>query len=149
MQNFFFLLETLRKYPPVPVLNRECTKEWQVPDSDLILERGTDIIIPVKGFHYDPQYYPEPDKFIPERFSAENVTKSYAKMPFLPFGDGPRNCIGLRMGKMQTKVGLTMLLRDFKFDLAGNTLKPIVYEPSGFLLTPEGGIQLKVTHRKK
>ena len=133
----------------MPILNRECTKEWKVPGSDLIIERGTEIVIPVHGFQSDPNYYPEPDKFIPERFHPDNVSKSYSKMPYLPFGDGPRNCIGLRMGKMQSKVGLVLLLKQFKFELAGNTLEPLKFEPSQIVLVPVGGVQLKVTHRKK
>lgn len=100
------------------------------------------------GIHYDPKYYPEPEKFIPERFSPENYAdKTILTMPYLPFGEGPRNCIGLRLGKMQVKVALVLLLQKYNFNLAGNTLKPIEFAIGSFLLAPVGGLQLKVSKR--
>lgn len=87
---FIFLqIETLRKYPIVPILNRECTQTYKVPGSNYTMEKGTAVIIPVLGIQRDPKYYPKPDEFIPERFSPEN-TKSFEQMPYMPFGDGPR-----------------------------------------------------------
>lgn len=88
-----FVLETLRKYPPVPALHRKCVKDYPIPDSDIVLEKGTNTMIPVVGLHYDPDYYPEPSKFDPERFSEEAKQK-IPQCAYIPFGDGPRNCIG-------------------------------------------------------
>lgn len=83
----------MRKYPPLPILNRICTKEIQLPNTDLIITEATDIVIPVLGIHRDPNFYPDPLKFDPERFNEEN---SAARHPYvyLPFGLGPRDCIG-------------------------------------------------------
>lgn len=88
-----YFSETLRKYPPVPTLNRECSIDYTIPDTDIVIEKGTRVLIPAYGLHHDPDYFPDPDKFDPDRFSEENKGKipSYA---YLPFGDGPRNCIG-------------------------------------------------------
>lgn len=97
----------------------------------------------------DPKYYPEPERFVPERFSPERLAgKTFADHPYMPFGEGPRNCIGLRMGKMQSKVGMIVMLKRFSYELAGNTKLPLVMNASSFLLAPEGGINLRVTHRK-
>ena len=110
------------------------------------MERGSNILIPLMGFQRDPKYYPDPESFNPDRFLPVN-NKSFTDMPYLPFGDGPRNCIGSRMGKMQTKVGLVKLLQKFNFHLAGNTLKDLKMAQTGVILQPIGGIELKVSKR--
>jgi cytochrome P450 len=85
--------ETLRKYPPVPILNRECTKTYKIPDTDIVLEKGILTVVPVLALHYDPKYYPDPERFDPERFSEEEKAKRHHYV-YLPFGEGPRICIG-------------------------------------------------------
>ena len=132
-------------YSPGNVLNRECTKDWTIPGTNICVTKGTNLIIPVDALHYDERYYPEPTEFIPERFDTEK--RFTVEKPYLPFGDGPRNCVGIRMGKMQTKVGLVILLQKYNFELAGNTLKPLVMEPGAFVLTPIGGLEFKVLKR--
>lgn len=110
------LSETLRKYPPVPLLTRKCTKTYKVPNSDLVIEKGKHVLIPIYSYHNDPEYFPEPEKFDPERFSKANKDK-IRPFSYIPFGEGPRNCIGLRFGNMQAKVGLVILLKNFEFTL--------------------------------
>lgn len=90
---YCFVSETLRKYPIAFGLLRECTQTYQVPDSDLVIEKGVKVIVPVYALHRDPKYFPEPERFDPERFSTENKQK-IIQGTYLPFGDGPRICIG-------------------------------------------------------
>lgn len=90
---FYIFLETLRKYPPLPVLNRICTKEYKIPGTKIILEKGTKVVIPVLGLQYDPEFYPDPQKFDPERFTEANKKKRHPFI-YIPFGEGPRICIG-------------------------------------------------------
>ena len=85
--------ETLRKHPPVPMLNRECSRPYKVPGTDIVLEKGTRVLIPLAPLHHDPRYYPEPHRFDPERFSEEEKQKRH-HYAYLPFGEGPRICIG-------------------------------------------------------
>lgn len=85
-------LETVRKYPTLPLLNRICTKDYAVPKSDLTILKGTPIIISLLGLGRDARYFPEPERFWPERFE-ENI-KQYDENAFVPFGEGPRMCIG-------------------------------------------------------
>lgn len=87
------IAETLRKYPPFPVLTRLCTQSYKIPNSDVIIDKNVQAFIPILGIQYDPEYYPEPDKFDPERFNSENKAKRHA-YTWLPFGEGPRSCIG-------------------------------------------------------
>lgn len=83
----------MRKYPPLPILNRTCVKDYKFPDSDLIIEKGTRLVIPVLGIHHDPEYFPEPELFDPERFNEQNKSQ-IPSCAYLPFSEGPRICIG-------------------------------------------------------
>ncbi|KAH0816563.1 hypothetical protein GEV33_006229 [Tenebrio molitor] len=85
--------ETLRKYPPAPVFLRKCTKSYRVPETDVIIEAGLSVLIPAYGLHRDPEYFPDPENFDPDRFSEDNKTK-IRDYTYIPFGDGPRICIG-------------------------------------------------------
>lgn len=85
--------ETLRKFPPVGNLFRQVTKPYTIPDTNIQLDTQSRVFIPVYAIHRDPQYYPDPEKFDPERFTPEKKAKMHP-MVYMPFGEGPRNCIG-------------------------------------------------------
>ncbi|CAH1400048.1 unnamed protein product [Nezara viridula] len=116
--------ETSRKYPTVPTLVRQCTKSVTLSTGQNI-EKDTMIIIPVWSLHHDSQYFMDPDKFDPERFSKEN-RDSIVPYTYLPFGEGPRMCIGMRFGLLQTKVGVVTLLRKFRVEPCEETNIPLV-----------------------
>lgn len=82
----------MRKYPPVGVGLREVTQNYTVPNENMVLKVGTPVWIPVKSIHYDPEYYPDPMKFDPERFHP-SVAKNRNPMTFQPFGEGPRGTV--------------------------------------------------------
>lgn len=85
----------MRKYPPVQTLVRVCTKPYRVPGTDVDLDVGTAVLVPVYAIHHDPQYYAEPDAFRPDRFARDgDETATRPAGVYLPFGDGPRICIG-------------------------------------------------------
>lgn len=88
------LMEAERKYPAVGVLIRLCTKSYTFPGTNITIDPGTTVSIPVLALHYDEKYYPCPQRFDPERFTESNIA-SRPSMCFLPFGEGPRNCIGI------------------------------------------------------
>lgn len=83
----------MRKYPTLPFLTRVCTKQYKIPDTNQVIEKGVRVFIPLYAIHHDPKYFPEPEKFLPERFSPENKS-SIPPFVYLPFGEGPRICIG-------------------------------------------------------
>lgn len=85
--------ETLRLYPIVEPLQRNTMMDYKVPGTDLVIEKGTTVLISPYGIHHDAKYYPDPEKFDPDRFTAEN-SKDRHQCAYLPFGNGPRNCIG-------------------------------------------------------
>lgn len=143
MYKISLVLETLRKYPPFAALRRIALQNYKVPDSNHIIEKGTAVIIPVYAIQNDPNYFPDPDKYDPDRFSSEEVNKRN-NMAWLAFGDGPRNCIGLRLAMMQVRIGLITLLSSFEFIPYSKTSIPIEFKPSSMILSPKDGIYLKI-----
>lgn len=88
--------EGLRKWPINPLTDRVCVKDYICEydvDKKFLFEKGIAIWIPIYGIQHDPNYYPDPEKFNPDRFSDENKHK-LVPGTYLPFGLGPRNCIG-------------------------------------------------------
>ncbi|XP_014286356.1 cytochrome P450 6k1 isoform X2 [Halyomorpha halys] len=137
--------ETIRKYPTIPGLIRACTTPITLPTGDR-LERGDNMLIPVFSIHRDPQYYPDPEKFDPERFSPENIG-SIRPFTYMPFGEGPRICIGNRFGLMQTKVGIMTVLRDFKVIPCDKTPKTMEYGHRPEITQPIESIITKLVPR--
>lgn len=146
---FRSISETLRKYPVLSTIPRVCVMDYQIPGTNCIIKKGTAIAIPAYALQFDDQYYEEPEKFNPDRFNEENSTgKNLVNRPYLPFGDGPRNCIAARMGKMQTKVGLVLMLQKCRFELDDrHKNRELELDPKSFLLAPRGGIHFKVFKR--
>lgn len=125
--------------------------DYRIPGTNNVIERGIEVFIPIIGLHHDEQFYPEPLEFKPERFSdEESVDKNQINRPYLPFSDGPRNYVGMRMGKMQAKHGLVMMLQKFSFPLipGDNNHKNVTdHVPKSFITIPRGGNHLNVAKR--
>uniref|UniRef100_A0A1Q3FSX7 Putative cytochrome p450 n=1 Tax=Culex tarsalis TaxID=7177 RepID=A0A1Q3FSX7_CULTA len=136
------IFETLRIYPPASILFRIATQDYHVPNTDFVIEKGTATNIPVLAIHRDPELYPDPLKFDPERFNPDQVAKRHP-FAFLPFGDGPRVCIGMRFGLMQTRVGLATLLQNFRFTVSPRTRIPAKIDPVSGIIMAEGGLFLQ------
>ncbi|XP_049762223.1 LOW QUALITY PROTEIN: cytochrome P450 6k1-like [Schistocerca cancellata] len=138
--------ESLRKHPPAAVLNRECNQDYKIPDSDIVLEKRTPVVLSVLGLHHDPTHFPHTDRFDPERFSEEAKAKRHPYV-YLPFGEGPRICIGMRMGLLQTKVGLTNILSKYSVRTTQKTVANLVYHPRSPVLMAKSGIHLQFVRR--
>ncbi|XP_043662811.1 probable cytochrome P450 6a14 [Drosophila teissieri] len=137
------LSETLRKHPIIPQLLRETNESYKVPNTEFTIEKGTTLLIPVHNIHHDQDLYPQPELFDPSRFETDK-SKSRHPFAYLPFGDGPRNCIGLRFGKMQAKIGIVSLLQRFKFGVSELTEIPLILDTRSPTLSAKNGIHLKV-----
>ncbi|XP_016974115.1 cytochrome P450 6a8 [Drosophila rhopaloa] len=136
--------ETSRLYTIVPNLDRVANKRYVVPGHpEFVIEAGQSVIVPSSAIHHDPTIYPEPLEFRPERFSPEE-SANRPSVAWLPFGDGPRNCIGMRFGQMQARIGLALLIKNFKFSTCSKTQIPLVYDPKSFVLGVKDGIYLKL-----
>lgn len=145
----FSVTKTTRKYPIAIYLNRNCVKDYKIPNTRQIIENGTGIMIPVYALHMDEKYYDEPLRFDPERFSEENsIGKKQVNRPFMPFRDGPRSCIAMRLGTMQIKIGLVMMLQKFRFEIENKSkIGEMNFDSKSFRLAPVGGIELRILRR--
>lgn len=100
----------------------------------------------IQYFYFrDPKHYPEPEKFIPERFLPEEQRNRH-KGTYLSFGDGPKNCLGMKFAISQLKVALAYVVKNFHIKLSPNQ-KPIVIDPQIILNLPIDGILLKFETR--
>lgn len=137
--------ETLRKYPPVTIIMRKNTEDYTFEEMKLTIPKNTRIFIPIYAIHRDPDIYPNPDVFDIDRFKESAVAARHP-MHYLPFGDGPRNCIGARFAIFQTKIGLIKILRTYKVDICDQTQIPYINERRTFMLSPQHGLVLKITN---
>lgn len=136
------LSETLRMHPPVARIERVVTKPITL--NGLKLEVGTKIAVPTYGLQQDPEFYPEPMQFRPERFTPEEkATRS--PYVYLPFGAGPRNCIGLRFSTISTKICTSYLLKHFEIDVCEKTPIPFEFDRQTVFLKPKNDLYLKLT----
>lgn len=134
------LQEVLRLYPPLPFMVRKTCKTMKLENRTL--PAGTEIIIPIAAVHHDEELWGEDARqFNPQRFS-EGVSKA-AKYPmaFMPFGLGPRICIGMNFSMIEAKVVLAMILQRFSFVPSPS----YVHAPAqDFTISPQHGAQIIV-----
>lgn len=110
-----FLKETLRMYTPIVRYQREVSsKEYSIPSYGLTLKKGDLIRIPVYAIHHNPDFYPNPEIFDPERFMS-HTRSTLTPYTHLAFGVGPRNCLGTRLALMTVKLAMVSLMQEFIF----------------------------------
>lgn len=130
-------------------MDRQCQKTYQITDETgkvVTLEKGDGVWIPAIAIHRDPQYYANPERFDPERFSDERKGE-IQPFTYMPFGSGPRNCIGSRFALMECKAILFYLLTNFTFEVAKTSTVPMVLAPSSFVLRPKNGFNIHLKPR--
>lgn len=132
--------ETLRKYPALPFLNRECTKDYTFPNSDITLRKGDAVILSLVGMHRDADIYPDPETFDPDRFAEDSAKVN--PYTYLPFGEGPRICVAYRFGLIQAKFTVATLVKHFRFTFNNKTKLPFEFPKNSFTMTVDGGMWL-------
>lgn len=139
--------ETLRLYPVLAYMDRRATLENEEyslePFGDFKIQHGMPVFIPVYAIQRDPKYFPEPEKFDPERFSQEN-RGNIESGTYFPFGSGPRTCIGERFATISGKVGLFYFLKNHYYRLNEQSLKEMKLRKSALFLQAEGEIFLDI-----
>ncbi|KFQ53624.1 Cytochrome P450 3A13, partial [Nestor notabilis] len=137
------LSETLRLFPIGGRLERTCKKDVEI--NGVTIPKGTIVMIPPYTLHRNPEYWPNPEEFRPERFTKENK-EGIDQYTYLPFGAGPRNCIGMRFALLMMKTAITILLQHFTFQTCKETEIPLKMSSQG-LLRPKNPIILKLVPR--
>ncbi len=133
--------ETLRLYPPIHIGNRRarenvCVMDYEIP-------QDTRVMYSIYLAHRDPQYWDKPEEFCPERFHHTHDEKR-PPLTYVPFGGGPRNCIGAAFSQVEAQVVLSRLLQQFDLELLNaKQIKPYM----GATLEPRPGVKMRVTRR--
>lgn len=166
------IAESLRMYPEPPLLIRRAIEEDTLPegtgDTQVKLLRGMDLFLSVYNMQRSPLFWDNPDTFDPERFlrKKESTVKGWAGFDpakwekqwypnenaadwaYLPFGGGPRKCVGDQFAMLEATVGLAMLLRRYEFEFAAPTATPDkVGTATGATIHTKNGMWMKVRRR--
>ncbi|KAJ2938483.1 hypothetical protein O0L34_g12928 [Tuta absoluta] len=104
--------EVLRKYPPMGWIDRVASENYRI-DENLTIPAGTPVYLNGIAMQVDPDFYPEPEKFIPDRFLPENE-KNIVPFTYFPFGEGPRMCVGRRFAYMTLRQAIAVVILNFK-----------------------------------
>ena len=131
--------ETLRRYPPAWAIGRETTAPVKIGDMEI--PSGETVWVFPWAMHRDARWWPEPLVFKPERYLEEGARK---KPGYLPFGTGPRVCIGAAFAMQQLTVTLATIARFFRLDLAPGHRVVHVHRVT---LRPEGGMMMTLRRR--
>lgn len=140
--------ETMRIIPAGIVMKKRCTEEFELKGTDGVVCRmkpGMEVMIPVQALHKDPEYWENPEEYDPERFSPDRK-QSIGRFTFLPFGEGQRICVGMRMAQLQIKAGLAIILKKYSLELSPKTQTPLKLIPGTILPTPKGGLWAYFRH---
>lgn len=130
-------------YPLLHEICRIAVNDHKIKGTDLVIAKGTRIVVPLAAIHRDPDIYEDPHNFQPERFTPEEIKKRHP-MSYLPFGEGPRNCVAYRFGLMQAKLGLIMLLKNFSFSICEHSSTSVGVNLQSYILSSADGIKLNV-----
>jgi len=135
------LKESMRLYPPAPVISRVAIVDTEL--GEYRVPAGTQIIVPIYAMHRHRKRWLDPDRFDPTRFSPENEAR-IPRYQYVPFGAGPRICIGMSFAMIEATAVLATLVRAASFKPArGHYPEPI----SRVTLRPKGGMPLEVALR--
>ena len=141
--------ESLRFHPPQKFLNRECNKNCKLNLGNgkfVELKKGENILIPVQSIHFDEKFFKNAMNFDPHRFDADKKD-SIISGSYLPFGIGPRSCIGSRFALMIAKLVIFTILSKFTIKVCDETPKKLKFVPSLFTFEYESKIFLELKPR--
>lgn len=128
--------ETLRLLPPAPLTERRAMEDYTFKKNGVKIPEGGSVILPIWNLHHDPKFWENPGEFEPERFLPENRHK-IVPYTYLPFGAGPRNCIGMRFALLEAKLAIANLVLNFKFSPCSQTDIPLDVSGTLVLLKPK------------
>ncbi|KAJ8682810.1 hypothetical protein QAD02_018602 [Eretmocerus hayati] len=136
--------EAIRVNPAAIEFIRVCNKQTTLKGADgikAVLEPGSLVVVSSVGLHADEEYWPNPTVFDPERFAGGK--DNWNKYAFLPFGEGPRKCVGKRLGIMLVKLVTATLLTNFKVEKSPRTKLPLKLNPNSFTWVADGGLWVR------
>lgn len=144
LQNLdMFISETMRLYPPVTRANRQIQEDTII--GKYTFPKNVSVTVPIFTLHRLQEFWPDPEQFRPERFSSTNKA-NILPYTYMPFGVGPRNCLGMRFANMELKMTIVKMLQNFSFKPSPRLHIPPKLEKHVFC-KPVGGMKLIVKKR--
>ncbi|XP_058829307.1 cytochrome P450 6g1-like isoform X1 [Topomyia yanbarensis] len=137
--------EAARLYPVLPFLERQCTlPEGSTgyklePFHDFVIPNKMPVLVPIYAIHRDPKFFPDPLLFNPERFAKENLD-NILPCTYMPFGVGPRTCLGSHFGTLQVKVAIVRILAQYQIARSESTPEKLTYKKNAFTLHSNEGL---------
>jgi cytochrome P450 len=135
--------ESLRIYPSVPFIGRSIETDLQLDDAMTMPAGSTAFIMPYQ-LHRDPEVFPEPEIFLPDRFFPEHI-KGRHPFAYVPFSAGPRNCIGQKFAMMEEKVMMAQFFRHFRAEAAERREDLVLL--AELIMRPQNGLHIKIFPR--
>ncbi|XP_053971581.1 cytochrome P450 4g15 [Hylaeus volcanicus] len=139
------LLETLRMYPPVPIIAREIKTDLKLASGDYTVPAGCTVVIATFKIHRQPHIYANPDKFDPDNFLPEKTANRHY-YAFVPFSAGPRSCVGRKYAMLKLKIVLSTILRNFR--VISDIKEPDFRLQADIILKRAEGFKIRLEPRK-
>ncbi|XP_055842786.1 probable cytochrome P450 309a2 [Episyrphus balteatus] len=143
--------ETIRIVSPIPDFSKICTETTYFENCEnkrTKIDRGMIVHISAFAIHHDPDIYHDPEEFIPERFDGGIAKEMTHKGCFLPFGDGPRICAGMRLGLLECKAGVFEIIKNFQLNCCEQTRKGKFIDTESLNVGVDGDIFLEFKELK-
>ncbi|XP_076238266.1 cytochrome P450 4g15 [Calliopsis andreniformis] len=139
------LLETLRMYPPVPIIARDIKTDLKLASGDYVVPAGCTVVVATFKLHRQPHIYPNPDVFNPDNFLPENTANRHY-YAFVPFSAGPRSCVGRKYAMLKLKIVLSTILRNFR--VKSEIKEPDFRLQADIILKRAEGFKIRLEPRK-
>ncbi|CAH1160229.1 unnamed protein product [Phaedon cochleariae] len=134
------IMESLRLYPSAPLIGRMLSDDIHL-ENGIVLPKSCVVLLYIYGCHHNPKYFPEPEKFIPERFEKDDIESN----TYLPFGIGQRVCIGKKFAILETKSCISKIVRKFRLLPSVPDTKPqLIFQ---MLIASKNGVNISLERR--
>ena len=140
------IMETLRMYPPVPIIARQINEDVKLVSENYTIPRGATVAVTTFKIHRRPDYYPDPHVFNPDNFLPEKQQNRHY-YSYIPFSAGPRSCVGRKYAMLKLKVLISTILRNFK--IKSNLTEADFKLQADIILKRSDGFRLEIEERQR
>ncbi|CAL7935046.1 unnamed protein product [Xylocopa violacea] len=140
------IFETIRLFPPVPIIARELSEDVQLATGKYMLPKGANVVVLPFATHRMMEFYPNPEQFNPDNFLPEKM-QSRHHYSFIPFSAGPRSCVGRKYAMLKLKVVLSTILRNYR--ILSNVKEKDFWLKADIILKRVDGFRIKIEPRNK
>ncbi|KAJ8725140.1 hypothetical protein PYW07_016098 [Mythimna separata] len=140
------ILESLRMYPPVPIIARKLNRDVKIATNNYVLPAGATVVVGTLKIHRNPEYYKDPTTFNPDNFLPENTSNRHY-YSYIPFSAGPRSCVGRKYAILKLKILLSTVLRNYK--VTSDVTEDQFKLQADIILKRTDGFRLKIEPRQR